>query len=242
MAAENGVSASLAEDGQEPGAALRDAVDRQRSADTPDLFAEDLAQEMAEIASPGGLTLPGRRPGRPKGSRNRSTEDTKRLIRVMGGDPQMAAARRIAAGPLGLIREAQAVYAEAYGGEIDDQGRVLQVTEILDDEGNITGYLRSVREVLPVSDAMTKFQRFIDFLGPYIMPKEAQAVTLDVEGLSVRIHAGGSGNGAPPDIGGDEAGSRRRYALPDDDGAEPANSITYDDGADGGHLPEGSHE
>jgi hypothetical protein len=208
MAAQSGLAAAL-DDGTDPGQSLRDQVE---PAGSGDLFG-DAVDECSQAAGALGFSLPSRGPGRPPGARNRSTELTKKVIRSIGGDPHLAAGQLVAGGPLAVLEMAKAAHLAAYGaGSIDANGMIAA-----GEAGRVP--------VLAVKDAIMAWQRAAEFLGPYMMPKEALKVAFDAEGLNVTIHLGGGIDAAPADIGG-EAARAGGYAL--------SSTITeaYDDEAD----------
>jgi len=219
MARETGLAAALAEDGEAVSTGSALSVGANASQD--DLFGDDVADQCDQIAAPFGLTLPGKGPGRPAGSRNRSTEQTKKLIRAIGGDSQLAAARIVAGGPLLVLRMAQAAHVAAYNCETDDEGRPV------DDKNKPI-------EVMTVSQALATWQRAGEFLGPYLMAKEATKVEIDIDGQPVTIVLP-AGVQVEPDISGDRRSSGSRgYSLPD-----ATNSTGYEDDKGEGQTLEG---
>lgn len=104
MARKSGLEAALEEDGITPGAALARAEPV-----AGDLFSDEALtdeDELAEAMFPG---IRARAVGRPKGARNRNTEEVRKYVQAMGADPVMAAARVVAAGPAFVMEQARAM-------------------------------------------------------------------------------------------------------------------------------------
>lgn len=203
MSEQTGVAAALEEDG---GPRIGD----QTAADHPEqlqLIGQMAEQEAAEMAAPFGLTLPdGSRPGRPKGSRNKSTEQVKQVIRRLGGDPQMALARIVAGGPAFLMRIAQAAHLEAYGGETDGAGRPLKPAKDGEDGPQVL-------EPMDATEATRLWMRSAETLAPYMMGKAPIRVEVDGDGLSVNIFSAAI-DAAGPDLGGTADEASGGYSIP----------------------------
>lgn len=208
MSSKSGIQAALEEDGG-PVIGDRDPADAPKQLSL--VSDDELAQaELEEMAQPFGLPVPaGRRgPGRPKGSRNTTTEQTKAVVRKMGGDPQLALARMVAGGPGWIMRQAQGAHIEATGCKVDDDGRPMECG----------------KAVTPIdaADATRLWQRAAEALAPFIMARAMKIEAEGLQGLMVNIF-GGDVEVAGPDIGGGDelGGDHLRF---------PTNSDTYEDG------------
>lgn len=214
MSSKSGIAAALEEDGG-PQIGDRQTTDepRQLSLVSDDELAQD---ERDELAQPWGLDLPkGRGVGRPKGSRNKSTEQTKDVIRLLGGDPQLALARMVAGGPAWIMAQAQAAHIARTGCKVNDDGLPMECGKV----------------VVPIDagEATKLWQTAATNLAPYMMARAVKVEGDSLAALTVQIF-GGDMPAAGPDIGGDDQGSGARFSW-------PMNSDTYE-----GEAQEVAHE
>ena len=159
--------------------------------------AADLAAESADFAARMGLQaldLPAARRGRPRGSKNRAPEQTRALIRQMGGDPLLAAAQIVAGGPALVMRLACQAHQDICG-----------------------SWPKEPLKAMPPAQAVDQWRKVVEFLAPYLgqkLPLDVNITGSGWEGLQVAIFAGQAEAAGPDLADGAVRDAARAWSLP----------------------------
>jgi hypothetical protein len=165
MAKKTGVEGALQDGPVKPGSTLTGAEPEQ-----PGLL-DELAEDDEAAGAMFGFALDRSKGGRPKGARNRNTEEVRRFIQAAGADPVVAASRIVRAGPAWVFEAAK------------EMERIV--------ERNVDGELREITEAgIDPAKAWDIWMKAVEFLGPYVHSKQPIDVNIEQPGLAIQINVG----------------------------------------------------